>query len=306
MNTTNEEVVIQAANVPQTQSQARTVAEGVWFPVLGIVEAEDAREVNPEGLDSLAADMARQGQLESALLIKQADGTHVLVFGNRRLAAAKKLGWEKLKVDIKENVSESERLQMILSENGEREDVSPFYTARLYNGIKAAEGITKGVELAQKLGKDPSVVCRYLGLAELAPEVQEKLQRCNFGIAHCVELARLQTPEDQLKLAQECVDKDLSQRALQARVKQLLNPTQAPVEPKAPGAPFQFTWKKGVLAMKVRAFEPESETWEDFLKDLDTAYRQFVEAHPQPVAASSEPAETPSATAPTAEVTQAA
>lgn len=54
------------------------MAEGVWFPVAEIVEAEDARPVNPAGIDSLAADMDRQGQLESALLIRQPDGTHKL------------------------------------------------------------------------------------------------------------------------------------------------------------------------------------------------------------------------------------
>jgi len=57
--------------------------------------------------------------------------------------------------------------------------------------------------------------------------------------------------------------------------------------------------------MKTRPFEPECETWEDFLKDLDTAYRQYVQAHPQP-AASPKPAETLSAAASTGEVMQVA
>ena len=48
----------------------------------------------------------------------------------------------------------------------------------------AAEGITKGVDLAARLGKDAGEVSRYLALAELAPEVQEKLGRPNFSMAH--------------------------------------------------------------------------------------------------------------------------
>jgi len=301
MNTTNE-VDTQAANVTPTKSLIRTIAEGVWFLIRDILAAEDARSVTPEGIDSLAADMDRQGQLESALLIRQADGTHKLVFGNRRLAAARKLGWEKLKVDIKENVSESERLQMILSENGEREDVSPFYVAGLYDRIMEAEHLSPE-QLPDYLKKDRATVYRYLSLAKVPAEIQAMSHACDIGLRQCLAIARLTRLEDQRKVMEECAKDGLAGKALDNRVKQLQKPAPTKAETaksEEPKPMFQFTWKKGVLAMKARPFEPESETWEDFLKELDAAYRQYVEAHPQP-AANPKPAEAPSA-----EVTQAA
>jgi len=189
--------------------------------------------------------MDRQGQLESALLIRQADGTHKLVFGNRRLAAARKNHWEKLKVDIKENVSESERLQMILSENGEREDASPFYTAMLYSKLMAAENLKTPGELAEKVGKDRSVIARYLSVNAIPKEVQESVHRCTLGLRHWLEIAKLTQVEDQLNVLKECATQGLAGKALEKRVNQLLNPKPADAEgtakPAAEAQPFQFT-----------------------------------------------------------------
>src|SRR5713101_7806550 len=104
--------------------------EGTWVVITGVTVPEDARKHTPEDIDSRAASMAREGQLENILLSKEGDQL-VLVYGNGRLESAKKAGWEKIRADIKEGLTESQKLMMTLAENEERENASPFYTARL-------------------------------------------------------------------------------------------------------------------------------------------------------------------------------
>jgi ParB-like chromosome segregation protein Spo0J len=95
MNTTNE------VNVSEVRPE-----EGSWFPISQIVVPEDARPHTPEDIDSRAASMAREGQLENILLSKEGDRL-VLVYGHGRLESAKKLGWEKIRADIKEGLTEN-------------------------------------------------------------------------------------------------------------------------------------------------------------------------------------------------------
>jgi len=224
--------------------------------------------------------MDRQGQLESALLIRQADGTHKLVFGNRRLAAARKLHWEKLKVDIKENVSESERLQMILSENGEREDVSPFYIGHLYKGIMAAEKLSSE-QLPDFLKKSRTTVYEYLAVAALPAEIQSMSARADIGLKHWLQIAKLPTPEAQVTLAQECAQKDYSVRELQARVKQLLNPAGSKVKEEKQSVEdtildchYVFDGKEVVV--KPRHFRLGKENFDEYLLDIRASLTQFV------------------------------
>src|SRR5258708_6093985 len=122
MNTTNE--------VTTQQDQ--------WVDITRITVPEGVRPHTPEDVDSRAASMAKEGQLQSILLSKEGDQL-LLVYGNGRLESAKKLGWEKIRADVKEGLTESQKLVITLAENEEREDASPFYTADLYNRIMAVE-----------------------------------------------------------------------------------------------------------------------------------------------------------------------
>src|SRR5260370_26880388 len=118
-----------------------TVQEGASVPIAQITVPEDARPHTQEDIDSRAASMAREGQLENILLSREGERL-VLVYGHGRLESAKKLGWDKIRADIKEGLTETQKLLMILAENNEREDASPFFTAGLYKRIMSAEHLS--------------------------------------------------------------------------------------------------------------------------------------------------------------------
>jgi len=72
--------------------------------------------VNDDKNLSLLKSMQEQGQLQPILLSPNPDGRHELVFGSRRLAAAKRLGWEEIWADVRE-VPAEEREFAELAEN---------------------------------------------------------------------------------------------------------------------------------------------------------------------------------------------
>jgi len=260
--------------------------EGIWVEIAKITVPEDARKHTPEDIDSRAVSLAKEGQLENILLSQEGDKL-VLVYGNGRLESAKKAGWEKIRADIKEGLSETQKLMMTLAENEEREDASPFYTASLYQKLMATKGLTQE-QLAQELGKALSVVENYLRLAKVDPEVQRTPCAQGVSVRQCLAIAKLTKVEDQLKVMEECATQDLSGKALEVRVKQLLNPNPAAAgslgsdpnvhkgsDPEQ--APFQFTWKGNGLLVKGRLFKPHAESFGSYTSEMSDAYDRFVE-----------------------------
>jgi len=255
------------------------VAEGVWVPISQITIPEEARPHTQADIDSRAISMARDGQEQNALLSKEGDRL-VLVYGHGRLLSAQKNNWEKLRCDIKEGLTETQKLMLALAENNERQDASPFYTALLYSKLMAAEGLSQN-RLAQKMGVDQGLISKYITVLSLAPEVREVMNRFITPLAHALVIAKLPKPEDQIPLAQECAQKDYSVRELQARIKQLLNPAgskakegKQAVQDTICDCHFVFDGKE--VAVKPRRFRMDKESFEEYALDIQVSLTQFV------------------------------
>ena len=249
METTNNEV--------KTQND-------VWVPISQITVPEDARVHTQEDIDSRAVSMTRDGQEQPILLSKEGEKL-VLVYGNGRLESAKKLGWDKIRADIKEGLTETQKMLLIFSENNEREHVSPFFTARVLQKIMELERLSSE-QLPDYLKKSRTTVYDFLALGKLPREVQAMSERSDIGFCHLREIAKVPTTEHQVQLAQECAEKDYSVRELQARVKQMLEPKEGEAKPNAKSKakqpwtssepyPFEFTRKGSRFAILGQAIE---------------------------------------------------
>jgi len=273
-----------------TAIDVKTTQEGAWIPTPEIDAAEYAREHTPQGLDSLGVDLGKNGQLQNIVLVKKADGRYECIIGNGRLAAARKLGWTHIRADVKEGLSEGQKLVMTLSENSEREDASPFYTADLYNRIMAVEHLSPE-QLPDYLGKDRSTIYRVLSIGKLPAEIKSMSQRCDIGYSHLIELAKLPKPEEQVQLAQECAEKDYSVRELQARVKKLLGkPAEAKEEtPKVVEPGFRFAWKGKRITVR-GSWDADGKGYTVLGMELQDALAEFMLKHPAAPAQEEAPA----------------
>ncbi|MBD5404817.1 MAG: ParB/RepB/Spo0J family partition protein [Treponema sp.] len=73
---------------------------------------------------------------------------HELIAGERRLQAAKQLGWTSINANIIDNISDIEKLEMELEENNQRKDFT-------------REELLEGYERLEKL-RNPSILTRIL------------------------------------------------------------------------------------------------------------------------------------------------
>jgi ParB/RepB/Spo0J family partition protein len=270
MNTTNEVMT----------QDAKTTQEGSWIELNLIDASEYARQHNPDAVKSLGSSLGREGQLQNVVLLCKTDGRYEAVIGSGRIEAARQIGWQKIRADVKEGLSEGQKLAMVVAENEEREDACPFYTAMLYERMFRGSGKTQE-EFAGEVGKDPAVLSKYLALAKVPVEVWKDHQTGLTSIRQCVEIAKVKDLEHQKKLAEACAKEGLSGAAAKKRAKVLVSggdPEFQPAKEEAPQAPFTFAWKGNGLLIKARLFQPHAQGFSAYLNELSDAYDRFMES----------------------------
>jgi len=257
-----------------------SAAEGVWEDLDVIDEAEYARKSDEKGLEELGLDMEKNSQLQNVVLVPKGNGRFECVIGSRRVAAARKRGWKKIRADVKEGLTEVQKLGMVASENDQRKDASPFYTAMVYQRMQQAGNLTQEA-LAAKVGKDQTVVSDYLILAQVPKEAWWEQQSCLGSMRACLEIAKVKDPAIQKQVVEACVKDRLAAPAVKKLAKKLQSgATDQPVssaEASEPSGPFQFLWKGNGILIKGRLFKPHTEPLAQYLNELSEAYDRFME-----------------------------
>ena len=96
----------------------------------------------------------------------------MLVYGNGRLESAKKLGWEKIRADVKEGLTESQKLHDDAGGERRKGSASHFLHTLAYTmKLMETEHLTQE-QLANKLGRGLELKFEnYARIARMAPEV---------------------------------------------------------------------------------------------------------------------------------------
>lgn len=149
-----------------------------------------------EALAVLAEDLRRHGVLQPLLVRPKLDATsgkaapnaYELVFGHRRLEAAKRAGLETVPVTVRQ-MSDIESVEAAVVENDQREDLHPLDRASGYHQLKAF-GLNVD-QIAEKVGKSRASVYATLKLLDLVGPAQDAVRegKLNFSIAE--RLARV-------------------------------------------------------------------------------------------------------------------
>ena len=123
-------------------------------------------------IDRLAQSLRTNGQL-SVVKVRPStkhEGQYELVFGHRRVLAARKLGWKKIRAEIV-NASQEEMINQSLVENFEHEDLSDYEKALIFERMNKEFGRTYE-QIGKMLGISKQHVSNYMGMLRLfSPEV---------------------------------------------------------------------------------------------------------------------------------------
>ncbi|MEO8312701.1 MAG: ParB/RepB/Spo0J family partition protein [Caldimonas sp.] len=151
------------------------------LPLLVSVNSIDEDSRNPrtefpdEEISELSQDVALRGILQPIVVLPLGDGRYRVLFGARRLRAAKQAGLEVVPVVIGSEVHDA---YAQVAENQKRHGLTPLDLARFM--CSRAEAGESNAEIAKRLGIDQTTIAHHLALLTLPPELDEAFRsgRC--------------------------------------------------------------------------------------------------------------------------------
>src|SRR5262252_9361159 len=163
----------------------------------------------PDALQELV-DSIRQHGIIQPLIVRQVDGRHELIAGERRWRAAQEIGLGEVPVIIR-TATDLEVLELSLIENLQRTDLNPIEEAQGYARL-ADEFSMKQEEIAQKVGRSRAAVANAMRLLDLHPQIQTWVAQDLVSVGHAKVLLGVKAAEEQLKFAETILRRNYSVR----------------------------------------------------------------------------------------------
>ncbi len=177
------------------------------------------RRFDEAALATLGESIRKHGILEP-IIVRPRDGRFEIVAGERRFQAAVQVGLEQVPVTVRD-LDDRTTMEIALSENLEREDLSPIEVAVSFSDYLTRFGTTQD-ELAQRLGKDRSTIANLIRLLDLPEIARTALDNKTITAGHARALLPLKDQRQLGAVLSEVVRKQLSVRQTEALVRRLL------------------------------------------------------------------------------------
>jgi ParB family chromosome partitioning protein len=174
-------------------------------------------------IQNLAESLARHGLLEPIVVQQLGPGKFRLIAGERRLRAARTLGWERLPAVIRSGHPQS-NLILALVENLQREDLPPLDEAEAFARLRDQYGLTQG-RIAELVGKRRATIANSLRLLGLSPEARRALRDGAIEKGHGRALLAIDDPAAQAAAVTRCVKEGWSVRYTESYAKKQKAPT---------------------------------------------------------------------------------
>jgi len=203
------------------------------FVVGAIAEIEiDKIEVNPFQprnefdemlLRELSESIKSQGIIQPVTVRKLGYNSYQLISGERRFRATKMAGLKSIPAYIRV-ANDEQMLEMALIENIHRKDLNAIEIAISYQRLMDELSLTQE-KLSKKVGKNRSTITNFLRLLKLPPAIQVALRDEQIAMGHARALLPIENEKQQTKMLRLIIEKGLSVRDVEAKVRELLNPT---------------------------------------------------------------------------------
>lgn len=179
------------------------------------------KKFDEEAIEELAQSIKQYGIIQPIIVCKK-DDYYQIIAGERRWRAAKKAGIREVPVVVKE-YTDKEIAEISLIENIQREDLNPIEEAKSYKRLIDEYKLTQE-ELSERVSKSRTEIANKMRLLKLHDEVQKMLISGELSAGHARALLGLESKKDQLKAANEIIEKSLSVRQTEDLVKKMNEP----------------------------------------------------------------------------------
>jgi len=178
------------------------------------------RDFDEDALQELADSIREIGIIQPITVRDMADGTYIIIAGERRWRASQLAGLTTIPSYIR-TVDDENMMEMALVENIQREDLNSLEIALAYQHLMEQYGLTQE-KLSERVGKNRATVTNYLRLLKLPATIQMALKNREVDMGHARALLSLDDPTLQIKVFEEIKKEGLSVRKVEGLVKELM------------------------------------------------------------------------------------
>jgi ParB family transcriptional regulator, chromosome partitioning protein len=180
------------------------------------------KDFGRDALNELVESIRQHGIIQP-LVVRDVDGRHELIAGERRWRAAQEAGLAQVPVIIR-IATDLEVLEISLIENLQRADLNPIEEAQAYARLADEFGMRQE-DIAQKVGRSRAAVANSMRLLDLHHQVQTWLTQGLLSVGHAKVLLALKEPEEQLLVAETILRRSATVRAAERLVARQLGTT---------------------------------------------------------------------------------
>lgn len=211
------------AEVPVRGGSSIHEEKVVQIPIedIQINPLQPRRSFDPVEMEELVSSIDEHGILQPLVVRRVAPDRYELIAGERRLRAAKQLGWEKVPCVVKVEVAGSGKgLVYALIENLQREDLNPMEEALAYERLNREFGMTHE-EIGKAMGSSRVRVTNAMRVLQLPVEIQRGLAEGKITAGHAKAILMIPDPEKQVRFYVHLVDEGLTVRKAEVRARRI-------------------------------------------------------------------------------------
>ena len=185
------------------------------------------KNFNDEALNELALSIKENGVIQPIIVQRKGEGYRI-VAGERRWRAARIAGLSVIPAIVRD-LTDRETMEQALIENIQREDLNPIEEAAAMQNLLKIHKLTQD-QLAKRLGKPRATIANTIRILNLDESLQEFVSRGDLSEGHAKAILGLKEKEDQRKVADVIMTRDLNVRQAEALVKKYIEAQDNPAK----------------------------------------------------------------------------
>lgn len=194
--------------------------------LIGIIEEIDLYKIEQPDVALYGRDRIENSELINSIkmngllhpiVVRTKDDRFEIIAGRRRYRACKSLGFRKIICHVVE-LDDKESFELSLTENIQRSSLDPIEEATAFRAYVSDLGWGGLTELASKISKSTSYVCKRLSLLELPDELLEKIKNCDLSPSAAEELIPIKDPIKRHRMGEIAIRHGYSSRQLRELV----------------------------------------------------------------------------------------
>ena len=187
------------------------------------------KDFDEEKLNELAASIKENGVIQP-IIVQRRDNGYRIVAGERRWRASRIAGLKVIPAIIRD-LTDQQTMEQALIENLQREDLNPIEEALAMQALLKTHKMTQE-QLAKKLGKPRATIANTLRLMNINESLLDFIRSGELTAGHAKAILSLKDEEDQRRVADVIMTKDMSVRQAEEYVKKYIWAKENNAEPK--------------------------------------------------------------------------